>query len=401
LSGQAADLRRTIGRLSDYCQKNDWAGFDPYDALNSQVFARTPFAGNRYCRIGLTQLLKRLPVNIRPILGVKKEQNAKAIALFLSAALKLSRQNVVETKGLSNLMVERLVALRSPDTEYWCWGYSFPWQTRTVVVPRGAPNLVCTCFVANALLDAYGQDGDSRLLRMAISAADYLLNVLYWADGKNAGFSYPLPGSHTRVHNANLLGAQLLCRISAASGDAKFLDAGLTVARCAVRAQRPDGSWPYGELPTQQWIDNFHTGYNLCALRSISECGSTDEFDVQTRRGFDFYLDHFISKDGAVPYFHDRTYPIDIHCVAQSLITLVDLRELCADSISRATAIVEWAMTHMWDERGFFYYRQSRGYVNRIAYMRWSQAWMLLALATLLEAVDGVDAGGAGSSHGI
>jgi hypothetical protein len=39
----------------------------------------------------------------------------------------------------------------------------------------------------------------------------------------------------------------------------------------------------------------------------------------------------------------------------------------------------------MWDSRGFFYYRVLRSCTIRTSYMRWSQAWMLLALATLLD----------------
>jgi hypothetical protein len=42
-------------------------------------------------------------------------------------------------------------------------------------------------------------------------------------------------------------------------------------------------------------------------------------------------------------------------------------------------------MANMWDERGYFYYRVLRFLTIRISYMRWSQAWMLLALTTLLE----------------
>jgi hypothetical protein len=43
-------------------------------------------------------------------------------------------------------------------------------------------------------------------------------------------------------------------------------------------------------------------------------------------------------------------------------------------------------MEHMWDQRGFFYYRVLRACTIRTSYMRWSQAWMLLAMATLLQA---------------
>ena len=38
------------------------------------------------------------------------------------------------------------------------------------------------------------------------------------------------------------------------------------------------------------------------------------------------------------------------------------------------------------DERGFFYYQKRRFYTVKKPYMRWSQAWMLYALARLLEA---------------
>jgi hypothetical protein len=37
---------------------------------------------------------------------------------------------------------------------------------------------------------------------------------------------------------------------------------------------------------------------------------------------------------------------------------------------------------------GYFYYQIQPYYKNKIPYMRWSQAWMLLALATLLEQKD-------------
>jgi len=105
---------------------------------------------------------------------------------------------------------------------------------------------------------------------MAVSAADYLLNELYWTEKDTAaGFRYPLPSSRTRVHNANFLGAALLSRVYSRSGEKKFLEPALKAARYSAAQQRGDGSWDYGESSTQMWIDNFHTGYNLCALRIL------------------------------------------------------------------------------------------------------------------------------------
>jgi hypothetical protein len=91
-------------------------------------------------------------------------------------------------------------------------------------------------------------------------------------------------------------------------------------------------------------------------------------------------------RDGVVRYFHNRTYPVDIHCVAQSILTLLAFKGDYPDNVKVARSVCQWALDHMWDERGFFYYRALRFGTIRTSYMRWSQAWMLLALAELVAA---------------
>lgn len=382
------EIKSAILKLLAYCQANDWSGYEPYDAPDSRLFAVLPFLNTRLPRLVLTQALKRSPINIRPLLLIRKSQNPKAIALFLSAFLDLSTVNLVDQAAdLVELMIERLIALRSPGVPYWCWGYSFNWQGRSALTPAGAPNLICTYFAAWALLDAYEQCQNPRCLSMAVSAAEYLLNELYWSEDRSAaGFSYPLPSlrNQNQVHNANFLAAALLCRVYKHTGEKKFFAPALRVARYSTTQQQADGSWYYGELPTQRWIDNFHTGYNLCALQSIAEYAGTTEFDSRVRRGFQFYRDHFFREDGAVKYYHDRTYPIDTHCVAQSIITLQAFRDLDPGNIRLAHSVFRWAMNHLWDDRGFFYFRRLRVCTNKISYMRWTQAWMLLAMSKLV-----------------
>jgi rhamnogalacturonyl hydrolase YesR len=379
------DAQAAALELLAYCRANDWAGYDPYDALNSSVLTALPFLNFSLARFLLTQAVKRSPINIRRLLRTPKTQNPKALALFLAAALTLPRLDKASREDLVDLLTERIIALRSRESAYWCWGYSFPWQMRTKMVPRGAPNVVCTSFVANALLDAYEQRQESRYLSMAASAAEYMKNELYWTAGDTvAGFTYPLASMRTQVHNANLLAAAVLCRVAKHTGEKTFLGPALRVARYSAAQQNDDGSWFYGELPTARWIDNFHTGYNLCALRSIGQSVKTTEFESCLRRGFEFYRAHFFRKDGAVRYFHNRTYPIDIHSVAQSIITLLTLRDLNPENVHLAHSVLRWAMSHMRDERGFFYYRVLRLCTIRTSYMRWSQAWMLLALAAFL-----------------
>lgn len=375
-----------VVRLLAYCQANDWAGYDPYDALNSKWFTSLPFLNFKFARLVLTQVLKRSPVNFRPLLRIPPTQNPKGLAVILTALLKLRKLALLPDYTLARAVVAQIIALRSPDSQYWSWGYSFPWQTRTIMVPRGAPNLVCTVFVANSLLDTFETLGDTQYLEMAISAGDYLLEELYYteADGVE-GFSYPSPSSKAKVHNANFLAAALLSRLHRHTRRGRFVGPAMGAARYSASKQQDDGSWYYGELATQRWIDNFHTGYNLCALRRIADYTKTAEFDQNISRGYQFYLGHFFREDGAPRYFHNRTYPIDTHCVAQSVITLLDFSGQYVDATQRARDVISWSLDNLWNPRGYFYCQECKWGKIAISYMRWSQAWMLLALASFLE----------------
>jgi len=381
-------VEQVARKLWAYCLKNNFSGYDPYDALNSPLFNRGPWARSRLVRLAATQGLKRLPINIRPILLIPRNQNPKALGIFLKAALRLSSASTIEEDGVTAYLIKRIRELRTEEGNYSGWGYSFPWQTRTILVPRGAPNLVCTVFVADALLDAYDALGSRECLEMTRVAVEYISNELFWSDEKSAGFCYPRPGLKEHIYNADLLGAVLLARMAEVSGDKKYLEQALAVARYAAYCQNEDGSWYYGERPESRWIDNFHTGYNLMALRGLKKYAKTDEFDVVIRKGFDFYCQHFFRRDGAPKYFHNRVYPIDSHCLAQSIITLEALKDLNSRAHGLAVAALGWGLENMWISRVYFYYQRHRLYTNRIPYMRWTEAWMLLALSELLTRSD-------------
>ena len=373
-------------KLLSYCMSRDWAGYDPYDALNSRIFQALPFLNSRLPRLALTQALKRSPINLRPLLLIPGAQNPKGLALFLEAVLKLSKLELIDDgEEVAKALAERIQQLRSPDSSFWCWGYSFPWQTRTQLVPAGAPNLVCTLFVSEALLDLYESRADERYLNIATSAADYIVKELYWQSDSVSSFSYPFPASRTPVHNANLLAAAFLCRVSRLTGNEKYLAPALTAALYSVRCQRTDGSWPYGESHKYGWVDNFHTGFNLCALRGISRALQTAQFDESLRLGFGFYRNNFFREDGAPNYFHNRTHPIDVHCVAQSIITLLELSDLHPDNINLAWRVFSWALANLWDSDGYFYHQKLPFGTIKIPYMRWGQAWMLVASTLLIE----------------
>jgi len=373
-------------KLLAYCRANQWAGYDPYDALDSRVFKALPFLDFKLPRLVLTQTVKRSPINLRPLLLVPKTPNPKGIALFLSSLAKLSTIGLVEGDEDIVQAADQLLSLTSPNVRYSCWGYNFDWQTRSILVPKGTPNIICSTFAANALLDAYEQSKNSKWLDAAVSAADFISEVLFRREADSqACFTYT-PLGKTRIHNANLLGSALLCRVSSFTGREKLLEQAFAAARYSIARQHEDGSWDYGESPSQRWIDNFHTGFNLVALSRIKKYSGTTEFDAAIRRGFEFYVSHFFREDGAPRYFHNATYPIDIHSVAQSVITLVEFKEFAGENMPLADSVLNWGLRNMRDGRGFFYFQKRPYYTVRIPFMRWSQAWMLLALSTFLEA---------------
>ena len=86
-------------KLLAYCEHNGWAGYDPYDALNSRLFTALPFLNSRLPRLCLTQALKRSPINLRPLALIPKTQNPKAMALFLAALVQDRRRSPVTTSA--------------------------------------------------------------------------------------------------------------------------------------------------------------------------------------------------------------------------------------------------------------------------------------------------------------
>jgi hypothetical protein len=376
-------LKDAISALLRYCQKENWAGYDPYDGLNSRVFSSIPILQNKFGKLSFIQLMKRSPVNLRRLMLVPKSHNPKGLALFASALMKLHDVGLVDSKDAALSPLGMMIKLRDPKNSYYSWGYNFDWQSRLSFTPKGVPNIICTTFSGNALLDAYERYGDLRYLEMAGSAGRFLLDGLNISrEGEGLCFSYT-PLDRGRVHNANLLGAAYLARLHRLTGEKRFHQHALSAAWYSAGRQNPDGSWFYGEGETQKWVDNFHTGYNLIALKNLCRYAGTDEFRSNISRGHEYYKKNFFTDEGIPKYYHNEIYPIDIHSISQSIVTLVEFREYSEDNLTLALRVCRWAFENMRSPEGFFYFQKTRYFKNTIPYMRWSQGWMLYGLATL------------------
>jgi hypothetical protein len=382
------DFAQAYEQLFSWCRQHDFRGHDPFDALNSRLFQATPFASSRNARLLWTQLLKRSPADLRAIALVPRERNAKGIALFALAQLATYRRLKTEAAAqqVRNLL-SILLSLRLESFSGAAWGYNFDWQSRNFFAPRGTPTVVPTAFAARALIEASRDFPNEEYLDVARSVCDFILRDLPRTVETESElcFSYA-PNTNTRIFNASLLAAEVLADVGKITNDRTLCATAERAARYVIKQQQPDGSWTYGTEPAQSWIDNFHTAYNLFSLkRIISACSLGTEFQQSLQRGYRYWTETFFLADGWPKYYHDALYPVDTHAAASAMVTLLECRDLNDESTTMAQQIASWTIQHLRDKRGFFYYQRRRFYTVRTPYMRWTQAWMLYALARLLE----------------
>jgi hypothetical protein len=387
-------LEEVHDTLFDWCRKRDFAGHDPFDALNSQLFQATPLRNFRASRILFTQLIKRSPVNLRVGARVTPQKNAKGIALFALGALANHRRlRRTETETSVRELLAELLRLQIAGYNGAAWGYNFDWQSRNFFAPRGTPTIVPTAFAARALIEAFETFHDRQYLDAARSVSDFVLSHLNRpVDAEDElCFSYSAHDD-TQIFNASLLAAETLAQVAKHTGEGNLCELALRAARFVIRRQNDDGSWVYGAGATQQWIDNFHTAYVLSSLSRIRKsCEAAGaELESALRQGYNFWTKSFFLADGWPKYYHDQLYPADLHAAATAIVTLTELRESDDGAMALAERIAAWTIDNLRDASGYFYYQRRRLFTVRTPFMRWTQAWMLYALARLLEekAVD-------------
>jgi polysaccharide biosynthesis protein VpsJ len=370
--------------LLDRAREADYAGWDPFDALNSRLFQGTPLRHWPLARLAWLQAFKRSPVNLRGLTAVPRLRNPKGVALFVLGLLERWRATGVaahldEARRLGDWLLGARV-----DHARWQgagWGYHFAWEARAFYVPHGTPNVITTAYVATALRGLGAATGEPGFLAAADAAAVFIDAELARGDGDDFHYGY-VPGEAALVHNANLWAAAIVAE--GAGADHRLRDRAMRAARLSAQAQAADGSWRYGTLPHHGFIDGFHTGYNLEALGRVQRALGTDAFEVQIDAGYRYYKATFIAADGSVPYYAGRRWPEETHSSAQALVTLTEVGGVADTGV--AATVADRMIATLYDARGHFIYRRSRFVTNRIDYMRWSQGWAFYALARLLRA---------------
>lgn len=369
-----------LERLEQYLERVGYCGYDCYDALRSPLL-KAMTRPSRWLRIAAIQLLKKSPINLRPLLFLPKGFNPKGLGLFLSGACRMYRLTGAQ-KYLKNIDFFDTLLLQFASKGYsgMCWGYNFDWQSRVFYLPAFTPTIVNSSFVAHAYLDAYEATGRSVFLDNARSTCSFIMKDLHrTVEHEGISFSYT-PIDRLKVHNANILGAGLLARVYRQTQENDLRELALQSAEYVIHYQRADGSWRYAETDIQDWVDSFHTGFVLESLSRVAEHTDAPNLQESIRKGYRYFLDNFFLDDGTPKYYDREIYPIDIHSAAQAIVTIIRLHDLDSRSTPVLGRVTEWTLQNMQSPHGFFYFQKHRHYTNTIPYIRWSQAWMYYAL---------------------
>lgn len=374
------DIKESFESLRNYCEIQNFKGWDSYDGLNSWVIQKTPLGKSRFFRLAWVQLLKRNPINLRPLFSIKKGYNPKGLSLFLIGYCNLyKKEQKKEFLENINFLANKLFEIKTLGYAGDCWGYNFDWQARAFFQPKYTPTVVATSFVAEALLEAYHITKNDSYLKSAISSANFVIYDLNrsYDDQGDFTFSYS-PLDKTKVYNAGLLGAKILCLVYQQTKDDNLLDLAGKVVSYACKAQKDDGSWSYGTLPFHQWVDNFHTGFNIECIKRYQDISGDMQFKMHLEKGMDYYLTTFFTADGRSKYYNDQIYPVDIHAPAQLVITLCKYGNICEHK-KMVNTVLTWTIHNMQSKKGYFYYQKKTYFTSRIPYIRWAQSWMFYA----------------------
>ncbi len=389
------DFAEIYNQLFSWCQREEFAGYDPFDGLQSRFFQATPLKHFTFPRLAWLQMVKRSGKNLRPFLKIEKGVNPKGIALFALAEISRFR-TTGDTKHsqLAQQLLERLLSLKiefnarhpHPQTAF---GYNFDWQSRAFFAPQGTPTVVPTAFAAQSLIEAFEIFKDEQYLETAQQICRFITADLnrHNESKDEICFSYT-PLDHTTVYNASLLAGECLANVGFLTNNPEYLNLAEKSARFVLNRQAPNGAWVYGGQSFQAWVDNFHTAFVLLSLNRLQKLipGLQTETEISIKLGLDYWLDNFFLADGTPKYYDREIYPIDIHSASAAIVALCELNCFNQGCLPLAEKVARWTIENMRDTEGFFYYQKRKNVIVKTPFIRWGQAWMAYALAKLLEA---------------
>jgi hypothetical protein len=393
----SSDILKSILKLDSWIAQTGWKGYDPYDIKAVPWILELTEKGNNskfwaFFREFVFEFFYTLPVLSRKLFRINKEINPKAMGLFSTGYLdlyKITNNKLFFEKSMYCL--DWLMDNKIKVSDGNGWGYPFEWQSGQRI-PRNTPNGIVTTAVGDAFWNFYQYTNDKKYLDECIQICKFLVSLpVDKIDAEKICFSYT-PVFMNHVHNLNLFVAEFLIKTGVYVNNDDWIESGIKAVNYTVSSQKENGLFDYNgpPEPAQKHFDNYHTGFVLRMLHSIDKLIEREDVKVALKKGYNSYITNFFENETIPKLTPKKTYRIDIHSCAESILCLSTLSDIFAEAIQRAGKVLNWSIENLQDNTGYFYYGILKSrltgikFKSKIPYLRWGQAWMLRAISRYL-----------------
>lgn len=285
----------------------------------------------------------------------------------------------------AEVLVDELIAMASPQIRGLGWGMKLNWMTVGGLIPKDTPCNTQTAYPFEFFEQLFNLTGRQKYLnyleRIAVHVAS---DFPEWYEGNRLICSYSTI-DRSRVVNANSYRMLMLLRAGKLFNNQKHLQKGLFTLRYVLSMQKQNGSWPYSE--EQAFVDSYHTCFvikNLYKIKKIAGV-STQAVEDSIEKGLNFYFAHLLDNNGYPLPFAVKPrmviYKYDSYDLAESIGLLAELNI----EHTKMDRMLYFARMNFKTKDGWFVFRRYPIVrLNGIAYMRYANSAMFLALTKVL-----------------
>ena len=392
-AGTDAEVAAVLTDVLAYARERDYTGWDYGDGMSSRLLRAVPFE-SKWLNLAVQETVKRVPVNVRPLLLVEQRRSYKGTALFAMAnqtthwLTELFPEVIapLEDGSYSSEAVklrEWLVENQSVGYSGFCAGHKHEIQHPDG--EKGVPNdpdVVSTSYAVKALVRGIYDSPEHE--DVARSAAEFVVDDLKfrWVDdGAVINYHMNHPDDVFTI-NAGALGARLFVDLYDHTNEEWLLEYAEGLLDHIAGLQTHLGGWYYRD-PSQSShlsMDSHHNGFVIESYQRYHEVTARDRYAPTLDDALDFYRRVLFDSDGAPNFDEEHAYPRDIHAATQGILVFS-----YAGDFSFARKIIDWTVANMSLGDGRFVPRKYRYHTKRHVLMRWCEAWMAYALSEYLR----------------
>ena len=393
-------LFASIGKFSNWLEKVGYETHDPYDIWGTSYgkSARRLYYSKNPVGFALVAPLLFLeivaPRVIRSV--VPKSRYATADAQLVGAFLNLhactgNASYLDQAQSLARDLLRTAV----PGFRGLCWGYPFDWQYNSGLLKRNTPFITVTPYCYEAFVRLADATSDPRHDETARSIARFVReDINDTPAGPNASAGSYSPVQHDKVINASSYRASVLVDAAHRWNLPEYRERAWNNLRFILRNQQHDGSWLYSlDNSRESFIDNFHTCFVLKSLFKINRYEQSPEIAESIRRGFAYYRDHLIDRNGRPRAFaiqpRFQFSRLEMYDFAEGITLGALLRDELPEAHRIAHHLAADLVTNFQLRAGYFVTRvYVAGFRHTYPYLRWAQAQLFHALTNFLLSIS-------------